>query len=297
MEKRAEDKPPLDERAVLEELERFRSDIERYRQQRKTVGDEFDAFVKTLKSKSVEAAPAPPAPRPAAIPSMPVVPSLASPPTTAQSVRPAAVEARPQPPSGGGGIEPPVHAHEPAAPQAQAPSVVPPVVAPSEPARADRTAPLAARPASGSRTPLLVALLVIIAAGAAWILWPRGGDEGAAPVQGTTPVQQSPAVSPPAATTTPPVSGQETTPATPAPAADETVITTTEHVWMRVTADGKVVREAEFPAGSRLPVRVENTLVIRTGNAGAVTLTLRGKPLGALGSEGQVVTRTYTIER
>lgn len=295
MEKREEERPPFNERAALEELERFQGDIERYRRQRKAVGDEFEAFVKTLKAKTVEpSTEAPRAMRSSAAAPVSVPPPPVSPAPSAPLRAPlAAPEPRAESPSVPTRTELPPRAPEPAPRPVEESLVAGPKPAP---AGASETSPAPPRRAAGSRTALLVVVLLLVAGGVAWMVWPGGADETPAPVQATTP-------STPAAPAPEPAPPPESQPALPqpsaatAPASTETVITTTQHVWMRVTADGSVVREAEFPAGSRIAVRVENTLVIRTGNAGAVTLTLRGKDLGPLGAEGRVVTRTFTIDR
>ena len=66
-------------------------------------------------------------------------------------------------------------------------------------------------------------------------------------------------------------------------------------VWMRVIVDGQRVVEREVPAGTRLPLKAEKTIVIRTGDAGAVRLTLRGQEPAFLGKEGEVVTRSFSV--
>ena len=78
-----------------------------------------------------------------------------------------------------------------------------------------------------------------------------------------------------------------------APAVSE--LTTTRRVWVRLTVDGQRVVEGEVPANARVPITADKTVVIRTGNAGAVRLTLRGEDQGALGAEGTVVTRSFTL--
>lgn len=138
-------------------------------------------------------------------------------------------------------------------------------------------------------SPVVIVALLLLAAGvAAWFFWPQPTDDGAnLPATTSAPAPQTP-------TTTP---SEPTAPPAPAAAAPstETVVTTLAPVWLRVIADGVKVREDEVPAGTRIPIDVQKTLVIRTGNAAAVSLTLKGKDLGALGAEGQVVTRTFTI--
>jgi hypothetical protein len=70
---------------------------------------------------------------------------------------------------------------------------------------------------------------------------------------------------------------------------------TTQPAWIRVIADGERVVERELPANSRIPFKAEKTIQIRTGNAGAVRLSIRGVDQGALGTEGEVVTRSFAV--
>lgn len=72
-------------------------------------------------------------------------------------------------------------------------------------------------------------------------------------------------------------------------------ITTLRPVWVRVIADGERVVERELPADARIPFTAEKTIVIRTGDAGAVRLTIRGEDQGVLGRDGEVVTRSFTV--
>ena len=64
---------------------------------------------------------------------------------------------------------------------------------------------------------------------------------------------------------------------------------------MRVTVDGERVLEREVPAGTRIPLNAEKTIVIRTGDAGAVRLSIRGGESALLGRVGEVVTRSFTV--
>ena len=64
---------------------------------------------------------------------------------------------------------------------------------------------------------------------------------------------------------------------------------------MRVTVDGARVLEREVPANTTVPLNAEQTIVIRTGDAGAVKLSIRGKEHGFLGAEGEVVTRFFSV--
>ena len=120
--------------------------------------------------------------------------------------------------------------------------------------------------------------------------------------------QRTADTSSPAADTTPPSSDQTPSasapstaaaaPAEPPAAASATSgseITTVRPVWLRVIADGERVVERELPAGTRIPFEAQKTIVIRTGDAGAVRLTIRGEDQGTLGRDGQVVTRSFTV--
>jgi hypothetical protein len=46
-------------------------------------------------------------------------------------------------------------------------------------------------------------------------------------------------------------------------------------------------------AGEEIPLEFRDAASIRAGDAGAVSMTLDGQPLGPLGGDGQVVTRRF----
>lgn len=156
----------------------------------------------------------------------------------------------------------------------------------------ESTAARAATPPARSKSasPALVggALLAAVAGGLlVMTLWNRGGETAApATVAPETPVA---APDPTPAPATPPPA------AAVAPAPAESEITTIRHVWMRVTVDGQRVLEREVAAGTRIPLKAEQSIVIRTGDAGAVQLSIRGERRGSLGAEGEVVTRSFTV--
>jgi cytoskeletal protein RodZ len=149
-------------------------------------------------------------------------------------------------------------------------------------------------PAPPKRRRLAVGMLAVLIVGVltAWALWPTGPAIPAPEVSETS----APA---PTRDETSPAAGDA--PAAPtgkpamAPDSRVTELTTTRNVWVRVIADGERVLEREVPAGSRIPITAQKTIVIRTGDAGAVTLTIAGQDQGTLGREGQVVTRTFTV--
>jgi hypothetical protein len=76
------------------------------------------------------------------------------------------------------------------------------------------------------------------------------------------------------------------------PAGPGTEIIALRRVWVRVIVDGTREVEGELHANERVPLRAGRTIVIRTGDAGAIRLTMNGQDRGTLGRDGEVVTRT-----
>lgn len=132
---------------------------------------------------------------------------------------------------------------------------------------------------------LAAAAVVLLLAGAAafWMLRPAPDR----PAVETTAAVPAPSAEPAAPATAP-------TPMPP-PAPPSPVLTTTRAVWLRVVADGDRVLEREVPAGTRVPITAASTIVVRTGDAGAVQISLAGEEPASLGRDGQVVTRTFTL--
>jgi hypothetical protein len=128
----------------------------------------------------------------------------------------------------------------------------------------------------------LVAAVAIVLM-AAVVLLPRGGvrvqDAGAMPVA--------------PASVDAPVAEPLPEPAPPPPPAE---LVTTRQVWVRVTVDGERVIERELSAGTRVPLEARGTVLVRAGDGGAVRLLVRGEDQGVLGTDGAVVTRTFTVE-
>jgi cytoskeleton protein RodZ len=119
----------------------------------------------------------------------------------------------------------------------------------------------------------------------------------AAPLQAVEqkPVEQKPAEQKPA----------EQQPGEPAPAAarvappnpDATVhveITADESVWVLARADGKYAFSATLEAHATRTVEGVKDVTVRLGNAGGVTISLNGKPIGPAGPKGQVRTIQFT---
>jgi hypothetical protein len=65
--------------------------------------------------------------------------------------------------------------------------------------------------------------------------------------------------------------------------------------WLRVTSDGAVVYEQIAPPGFSKSFEARDSLRVRTGNAGAVEAEIDGRNLGALGADGEVLTRELLV--
>ena len=63
-------------------------------------------------------------------------------------------------------------------------------------------------------------------------------------------------------------------------------------VWMRVTVDGDRAIEQEIEEGQRLRFGANRAIVVRAGDAGAVTISVDGQAATPLGRSGQPATRT-----
>jgi cytoskeleton protein RodZ len=169
---------------------------------------------------------------------------------------------------------------------AQRPTPPPPIPAPAPVMPTPVLAAPAPPPARANTvrprlSPSLLGGLLILLAVAGAGLWSLRG----VPRSATAPATQTPA-----ATSAPP--------ATTAPVAEPVTgssIITTRAVWVRVLADGERVVERELKANTRVPLKAVKTIVIRTGDAGAVRVTINGQEQKPLGRDGEVVTRTFAI--
>ncbi len=72
------------------------------------------------------------------------------------------------------------------------------------------------------------------------------------------------------------------------------VISATGLSWIRVTADGVKVFENVLRPGDVRRWSANRILQIRSGNAGAVDVTVNGRRLGVLGRVGQIASRAFT---
>ena len=65
--------------------------------------------------------------------------------------------------------------------------------------------------------------------------------------------------------------------------------------WIRVTVDGEVAEEGFLDAGVTRLWEANESITLRTGNAGGVTLVLNGQDLGPMGAVGEVVERSWAL--
>ncbi len=171
-----------------------------------------------------------------------------------------------------------------------------------------------------SSLPLILALVALLAVLA--VFWARNRNRapetsdttavpGSAPSPSVAPAapspsppQESPSPSPaaaaaaqisPTAATTNGSEGPAVATRTPTPVRTfSVVVTAKEDAWVWLSADGKTVVSRMLSAGQRQSVRAGSRVVLTTGNAGGLEVTFNGKALGAIGSESQVRTLTFT---
>ena len=62
--------------------------------------------------------------------------------------------------------------------------------------------------------------------------------------------------------------------------------------WISVSVDGTRTPSRTVAAGERVEFAVQQSITLTAGNAGALSMTLNGRPARALGAAGEVVTRT-----
>jgi cytoskeleton protein RodZ len=105
--------------------------------------------------------------------------------------------------------------------------------------------------------------------------------ESAAPVESGAPEkpEQQAAEVPPAQDTNAPV---------------QVELTAQEPVWVRAQSDGRYLFARTLQPNESRKVDAEKEVQLRLGNAGAVTILLNGKPIGPVGSKGQIRTLQFT---
>jgi len=222
-------------------------------------------------------------------------------------------QARPAPPKPASGPEPrlapaldlgPIPDANPAVPSEPPVSAAPQAATPilfEEPAEPE--------PSPESRKRILawawraLAALAIIAA-AYFLFWPALRSRRPRPEPSSVVTQT---VLPPPQTTSPgtaPASLAQSDPASAEPVAKPEAppaaeiawegvtmeITFQSETWIQVRTDGVLKVDGLFPAGATARAQADKELLIHTGNAGAFTFNLNGRPAKPLGRVGQVLT-------
>jgi cytoskeleton protein RodZ len=138
-------------------------------------------------------------------------------------------------------------------------------------------------------------------------------DTSAASIPASDPrtADSQPVAAPPAATAAPPVTaGATPTTASPAPtppadggipvsqpnpnATVRVAITAEEPVWIRAEVNGKYQFSGVLQPNESRNIDADGEVKLRLGNAGGATITLNGKPIGAVGPKGQIRVVQFT---
>lgn len=71
----------------------------------------------------------------------------------------------------------------------------------------------------------------------------------------------------------------------------------TQRTWIRVSIDGEVAEETTLNPEDTREWNAEQSITIRTGNAGGLVLTLNADDLGVMGQPSEVLERTWVIDQ
>jgi hypothetical protein len=136
-----------------------------------------------------------------------------------------------------------------------------------------------------------VALLgaVILACSGFYTWWNR-------PVQTEVKVQPAPASASPV---TPAIASVDTTPAAATPVANDVPgvvlsLAATERTWLSITSGGKEVFSGVLQPGESKTLTGLEVARMKVGNAGGIEIQWNGKPVGPIGTSGQVKTILFT---
>ena len=158
--------------------------------------------------------------------------------------------------------------------------------------------PLAAT-AAGTRTGRF---RMPIAAGsaAAVLLVLQASSAGAPRFNGPPPNVSAASFAPAMTEPASPVSDGVTAPASDAATAAPTPAALTLHIkplrtcWVRVVVDDRTTDARELQPGEDIVLEAQRSIVVRAGDAGALSIELNGRVLPPLGLKGQVVERRFT---
>lgn len=70
-----------------------------------------------------------------------------------------------------------------------------------------------------------------------------------------------------------------------------------QRAWIRVVVDGNIEQDGVLEAGETRQWQAQQSISVRTGNAGGVNLTLNSEDLGLMGKIGQVVERSWVVDQ
>ena len=145
-----------------------------------------------------------------------------------------------------------------------------------------------------------VALIAILFGGIFYAF--SGSDSETVEVAKKETTTASPAVEKPAVVETQQVAQVVEVPQTPPPAPVAPTVndvnlqaTFSGDCWTRVIVDGNVAFEGMFNAGQTQTWTGSKSVSVLVGNAGAAQFIMNGENIGALGGDGAVVRRTFTI--
>lgn len=149
--------------------------------------------------------------------------------------------------------------------------------------------------------------IVLIAGSGAYLAWQQKPDLFANVLAKTMPIPsrtQAPAAAPTAPPATAPVAANPeivTVPPTPvAPLASsapvEVDVVASEQTWVRFIVDGEKIFGGVMEAGEKRKLSGQESAVVFSGNAGGLELTHNGKPIGSVGTKGQVRTIVFSAQ-
>ena len=118
---------------------------------------------------------------------------------------------------------------------------------------------------------------------------PKPGVSTAPGAVAIAPSPVAPGTTPPPATVT-----QVQLPASNPNAPVRVAVTAEDLVWVSAKTDGKVSFSGTLAANQTRTFDANDTVTLRLGNAGGVTIKLNGQPVGAVGPKGQVRTVQFT---
>ncbi|MFN4280565.1 helix-turn-helix domain-containing protein [Thermosynechococcus sp.] len=133
------------------------------------------------------------------------------------------------------------------------------------------------------------ALVAAAVAGLAYLFRPQAQSITDLPTPAAPTVSPSPTPTPAAAATP-----------TPRPTAPETVevkLSLAAAAWLEVEADGQVVYAGILESGTERSWQAKERLIVRTGNAGAVKVSVNNSPPQPMGQPGEVTEKEFLVSQ